>query len=474
MTVARAASVRIMTRHFPLFCALFINSNALYATGPYIKNAYSNPSANNTGRPFDATDCLAEGFVCELPPRNEDRPLAAAPVYLHLDVVNIPEIDELRGTYIVDFFFHMAWRDDRVNCDAALLNATLGEICQDVADESSWVQSTRQFFPRLDILNSVDKAFDGSPLELVVKQKRPKWLVNRTFDPGAPEGPDNFESLSSGSWVSAFCRQRLEISAAMQLRPYPFDVQNLSLTFQANDYYSDAVRLVASYSNLQTIRPPSAKPIPGWTVKSTFLDFATVEYTSEEVFSTLTFTVQVTRSPSKLVSRYVLGVSFLVFMGIFAILLEPHNPNRQTMQQASFLGVVAWQYVLVSSTPSMSELTVLDKFFLVAFGHLFAAFIFCCVKHSFDKSIDAIIRVNKLHAKGGAELSPVSPTGEEALPAAIPGLISMARAIIRGLPAYVSGQGWAELDLHQRLDLLAILTFVTTYTISAAVSLSYY
>ena len=453
---------------------------ALYATAPFIPNAYSDPKANNTGRPFDATDCLGAGFVCELPPRNADAPLAPTPVYLQIDMLDVTSVDEVSGTFIADFIFHVAWRDDRIPCVKEVLDQTGGEVCQELVSEADWFVAFRQFFPRMDIMNAVDKAFDGGPMELIVKQRRPLWLVNQTWLKDGPEGPDNYESLNAGSWVLGFCRQRLTMVAKMALQSYPFDRQNLTLVFQAQDFPARDVRLVASPVNFKSMLPSTA--INGWSVKTTLIEHYSKDYVySEEVFSAVTLTITVERSSAQLLSRYVLGVSFLVFMAFLSLTLEPNDPNRQAMQQASFLGTVAWQYVLVSSTPSMGYLTSLDTFFLVAFGHIFASFAYCSLKQGYCNSINEIVRNNEAHAargrKGGLHIGSAAAEADAAqpgedLPPAIPTLVAWARAICRGLPAYVCGGAWAGLNLHQRLDLVAMVVLCITYVVSAAIALT--
>jgi hypothetical protein len=457
---------------------------ALYATVPYALNAYSSPAANNTGKAFDSTDCLATGFVCELPPKNADARKAPTPIYVQIDMLDLSAVDEVSGTFIADFIFHMAWRDDRIQCVKEVLDETGGEVCQETVSSAEWRGNFRQFFPRMDIMNAVDKAFDGDPMELIVKQRRPLWLVNQSWTRAAPEGPDNYESLDSGSWVLGFCRQRLTMAAKMSLRTYPFDVQNLTLVLQTQDFSARDVRLVASPVNLKSMLPNT--PINGWSVKRTAIEHFSKDYVySEETFSTVTLVITTERASGQLLSRYVLGVSFLVFMAFFAITLEPDNPNRQTMQQASFLGVVAWQYVLVSSTPSMGYLTSLDTFFLCAFGHIFAAFLYCSIKHGFIKSINDMVLNNEAHAalareKGKGQLHMGSVAAEaagaapqaEPLPPAIPGLASWARAICRGLPSYIAGGAWEGLNLHQRLDLVVIILLSITYCVSAAIALT--
>jgi len=123
----------------------------------------------------------------------------------------------------------------------------------------------------------------------------------------------------------------------------------------------------------------------------------------------------------------------------------------------------------------MGYLTSLDNFFLCAFGHIFASFAYCSVKHGYVVWIDDIVRNNQAHEalaqkekgeKGGAVFRDV-----EKLPDAIPGLISWAGAICRGLPAYICGGAWAGLNLHQRLDLVVMITLSITYVISSAILL---
>jgi hypothetical protein len=459
-------------------------ATALYATVPFAINAFADPKANNTGKRFDTTDCLAAGYVCELPPRNVDAPLAPTPVYIQIDMLDVTSVDEVTGTFIADFIYHVAWRDDRIQCIKEVLDETGGEVCQELVSESDWLGSSRQFFPRMDIMNAVDKAFDGAPVELIVKQRRPLWLVNQTWAKDGPEGPDNYESLTAGSWVLGFCRQRLTMAAKMSLRSYPFDRQNLTLVFQAQNFGSRDVRLVASPINLKSMLPTTA--INGWEIKRTTIEHYSKDYVySEENFAAVTLTIAVERASGQLLSRYVLGVSFLVLMAFLAITLAPNEPNRQTMQQASFLGVVAWQYVLVSSTPSMGYLTSLDTFFLVAFGHIFAAFAYCSIKYGYTATIDDLVRNNEAHAARagkkalhmgavalGADADAAAAQQPEDLPPATPTLVAWARAICRGLPAYVSGGGWAALNLHQRLDLVVMAVLSVTYCVSAAIALT--
>ncbi len=86
--------------------------------------------------------------------------------------------------------------------------------------------------------------------------------------------------------------------------------------------------------------------------------------------------------------------------------------------------------------------------------------------------IDDIVRVNKAHAdQRRAKVSPLRGEEPAELPEAIPGLLAWARVICRALPGYICGGAWAGLNLHQRLDFVAICTLHLTYAISVSLSL---
>jgi hypothetical protein len=265
----------------------------------------------------------------------------------------------------------------------------------------------------------------------------------------------------------------------MALHAYPFDSQVFPIVLQAQDFDASEVRLVASAVNMKSLLPEAN--IDGWEVVRSDVAHLTKEYIySEESMSRVVLSVHVRRHSGQLVNRYVVGVSLLVFMAIFAVTLEPNNPNRQTMQQSSFLGVVAWQYVLVSSTPDMGYLTSLDKFFMVSFGHIFATFAYCSVKHGYAYWLDELVAANRAHftrhskrsilfaeAAAQAEREPAPVKQQQP----IPGLWALACVIARGLPGYVCGGAWAGMNLHHRMDLLAMVGLTVSFVATSAYAL---
>ena len=392
----------------------------------------------------------------------------------------------------LQFEFHMAWRDDRIIC-AEKSEFSDDDECHPVMDEAEWTGagSLGHFFPQMDFMNSVD-AFPTGTFEISAANTRPRWIVNQSWYTEMPEGPDNYESLAVGTWMIASARVRLTMAASFGLARFPFDNQVLHLEAQPKDLEFSHVRLVASPTNIDSL-VPDAGAIAGWTISKTSMAHKVKEYEfSGEVFSRVTFTIHVSRLTGQILNRYVLGVSFLVFMAIFSITLEPDNPNRQTMQQASFLGTVAWQYVLASSTPSSGATSNLDLFFIVAFAHMFGIYIFCSIKHGYVVTLNQMIAEGEQHARHAhlkkvfpatpgqavAEITPEVEEGGQRVPASGPlpvapprSVTELACAILRGLPRYICGGAWSGMNLHQRIDFLFMCIATSSYVLFGFISL---
>jgi hypothetical protein len=394
----------------------------------------------------------------------------------------------------------MAWRDDRVVCAEAGEFADEDE-CFPIMDEAEWTGagSLGHFFPHMDMMNSVDDGFPAGSFEISASNTRPHWIVNQSWYAEMPEGPDNFEDLDVGTWILATARVRITMAATFVLARFPFDNQVLHFELQPKDLEFSHVRMVASPTNLDSL-VPDAGPVTGWTIGAISMAHKVKQYKySGEVFSRVTFSLTISRLTGQILNRFVVGVSFLVFMAIFSITLEPDNPNRQTMQQASFLGVVAWQYVLASSTPSSGATSNLDLFFIVAFAHIFGIFIFCSIKHGYLATLNQIMAEGEAYeqrahlkkvfpattsaAATGPAVDVITPEVDESgLPVprsrrqsaeAVPRSVGRHGCdILRGLPRYLCGGGaWSGLNLHQKIDFLFMCISVSSYVLFAFVSL---
>lgn len=66
-------------------------------------------------------------------------------------------------------------------------------------------------------------------------------------------------------------------------------------------------------------------------------------------------------------------------MALLVLFVPGHEPDRLGFVQSSFLGIVSWQFILVSSTPVTGYNTKLDNFMLIAMVTVFSV---CESRHS--------------------------------------------------------------------------------------------
>jgi hypothetical protein len=84
-----------------------------------------------------------------------------------------------------------------------------------------------------------------------------------------------------------------------------------------------------------------------------------------------------------LFNRYVWGIVFLVAMALLVLFVPGDEPDRLGFVQSSFLGIVSWQFILVSSTPVTGYNTKLDNFVLVSMCVVFCVYFWNSVRIGF-------------------------------------------------------------------------------------------
>lgn len=97
-------------------------------------------------------------------------------------------------------------------------------------------------------------------------------------------------------------------------------------------------------------------------------------------------------------------------MALMVLFVPGDEPDRLGFVQSSFLGIVSWQFILVSSTPVTGYNTKLDNFMLISMVVVFLAYFWNSVRIGFYDY------VTKLHNQfladgGGGDTS--ATTGEE-------------------------------------------------------------
>jgi len=174
---------------------------------------------------------------------------------------------------------------------------------------------------------------------------------------------------------------------AMDLHEYPFDDQNLDFVIRSESLHvmssklkSNPIRFERYGSMAKAVYPKDPNPrvlyfdddfdykqaIPEWSFQSLIL----YNNNKEENFTggvddaqLMTIKVKVQREYMYHINKMVSVLSMLSLLTLSAIKMDPISeyPDRMSYLVTVFLAIVAFDFVVSSSTPSISYLTVLDK-----------------------------------------------------------------------------------------------------------------
>jgi len=294
------------------------------------------------------------------------KPLKApTPVFVGLSTQRINSIDIVSGTFYVDTYCYMAFRDDRYNGTTGALSSV------------SWD-------PQYEVIN-VAGADDLPKMEWSVADK-PVWV--------------DFPEATGGIWIVGMTRLRLDASSLLDLEHFPFDKQVSGLFIESQKWLSTELVWVPTSSCTNGLIPPETAgkhdPIDGWDVTSKSAKTTDYEYTQlGETYSRLSAEFSIRRQSQYYVNRYVFGCGLLVTMALLVLCLRGDEPDRLGFVQSSFLGLVSWQFILVSSVPPLGYSTSLDLFMMFSIFTVFIAFFWNGVRMGYFKTLE--------HASGRTE-----------------------------------------------------------------------
>ncbi len=160
----------------------------------------------------------------------------------------------------------------------------------------------------------------------------------------------------------------------------------------------------------------------GWNISTTGATVYIKDYPSlGESYTALKLSLRLVRIPDYYITRYVWGVVFLFFsvthstqppppppnihsahpslssplithprktansvaMALLVLFVPGDEPDRLGFVQSSFLGIVSWQFILVSSTPVTGYNTKLDNFMMIAMAAVFCTYFWNSVRIGF-------------------------------------------------------------------------------------------
>ena len=188
-------------------------------------------------------------------------------------------------------------------------------------------------------------------------------------------------------------------------------------------------------SSVAGLYPPDGPAgIAGWNISSTKAEVSVHTYSNlKEAYSALQFSLRISRIPDYYVTRYVWGVVFLVAMALLVLFVPGDEPDRLGFVQSSFLGIVSWQFILVSSTPVTGYNTKLDNFMVIAMSIVFVVYFWNSVRIGFFEWLDKKHqqRGDEAGGGGGAKIAPDAAAAEAGAAAQPPKKGAMKRSSFR-------------------------------------------
>ncbi len=306
---------------------------------------------------------------------------APVKVFASMLFLKLNSIDVVSATYYADFYFNIAWRDDRV--------AGLEDMREELIYVDAELMNAAEGNSNIDFTNINDYTVYDHP---------PSWLNN-----SLPA------EARTGGWVEVYSRMSLKLDAAFDLREFPFDRQSVQVIVESKSYNSEQLVWTFTQDVAQTALPPKLT-VDGWTIVSVAPEIGLYTYDAPlQTFSRLVLSINVrkprslpTRAPRNLrpitqasasaqksrqtrriptyfVSKYVLNVCLIIVMALTIVsahamtlrasqtaaqtpdlrqttpkqsyFMMPTEPDRILSSFAAYGAIVSWLFVLVSQVP---------------------------------------------------------------------------------------------------------------------------
>lgn len=282
---------------------------------------------------------------------------APTPVFVGLSTTRINSIDIVSGTFYIDTYCYLAFRDDRYNVTAPF---------------------SLKWDPQYEVINMAAGTEELPEMAWSIADK-PVWV--------------DFPEATGGIWIVGTTRLRIDASSLLDLAHFPFDNQVSGLFFESTKWQSSDLVWVPTSSCTNGLVPPETAgkhdPIDGWDVISKSAKTSDFEYTQlGETYSRLSAEFSIRRQSAYYVNRYVFGCGLLVTMALLVLCLRGDEPDRLGFVQSSFLGLVSWQFILVSSVPPLGYSTSLDLFMMFSIFTVFIAFFWNGIRMGYFKTLE--------------------------------------------------------------------------------------
>ena len=243
-------------------------------------------------------------------------------VYISLAAVAIQEFDEVLEKFSVVGVIFLNWFDENISWD----EENYGGI------ESLFVGYKKVWVPEVILTNPSEK------LDSFGKE----WQLIRY-------GPSGFASWTPGDLIKATC--------AIDVRYFPFDVQDCSMEMYVWGYLTNEVKLIASRDTIDT---GLLAEHGSWTVVNTS---AKVE--DKSLVSKATFTFRLKRKPQYVIVNVILPILFLCLLNVLVFILPAESGERVSYAITVLLSIAVFMTIVSDTLPKTSEPLPIIGYFLM-------------------------------------------------------------------------------------------------------------
>lgn len=190
---------------------------------------------------------------------------------------------------------------------------------------------------------------------------------------------DKPQDMPDGSKYMAF-RGQGDFGTKMNLKKYPFDVQNLTLEFEDSESDASKVQFVADTTPI-AIAPDMN--IPGYVVANPGLtvadhryptNFGDISSNSAADYSRVTATIPVKREVLPLAVKIMLPIVIIVLLtSLIYVLPGRLEEARAGIAVTAMLTLMALQWTVTSSLPNVGYLMMIDIIYIISMVYILVA-----------------------------------------------------------------------------------------------------
>ncbi|XP_076466009.1 cys-loop ligand-gated ion channel-like [Babylonia areolata] len=153
---------------------------------------------------------------------------------------------------------------------------------------------------------------------------------------------------------------------ALELRHFPFDVQDLTIQLSTERSFEE-IKMTHDKQQLSSVNTRTFQDSQEWSIYNHVqCDYrnTTVQYASSTIHPILVFSCRVRRRVGYFMWNIVFIVFLVLMLSLLSVAIEPASSDRLASTMTLFLTMVAFKLVVKQSLPTISYLTYLDIYVL--------------------------------------------------------------------------------------------------------------